>query len=239
MLAALLLALAALIGVLVLTRTPAAYAVEAIDRNLIFLMRQPANPDVPGGSWWLRRAFGDITALGGHTVVSLFSLLAIGYLLITRKPRAALLLVVAVAGGMLVSDVLKAALGRPRPDLVPTLVQTYSSSFPSGHSMLSASTYLTIGALLTRLVRTRPERLYIIGATGAVTLLVGLSRVYLGVHWPSDVLAGWCIGAAWALCCWLVATRLQRRGKVEQVPGAGDAVRVGLPADATPSDRPD
>ena len=115
------------------------------------------------------------------------------------KRGAAFLVVVAVVGGMLLSTGLKLGFERPRPDLVPHGARVYTASFPSGHAMLSAVTYLTLGALLARVQERRRVKAFFIGLAVVLTLLVGVSRVYLGVHWPSDVLAGWCVGAAWAV----------------------------------------
>jgi undecaprenyl-diphosphatase len=131
------------------------------------------------------------------------------------KRAAALLVFVAVDGGLLLSTLLKMEFDRPRPDLVAHAVRVYTASFPSGHATLSAVTYLTLGALLTRVVPKRRIKVFFMGLAIFLTLVVGASRVYLGVHWPSDVLAGWCVGAAWASLCWFVALQLQRRGQVE------------------------
>jgi undecaprenyl-diphosphatase len=117
---------------------------------------------------------------------------------------------------MLLSTALKLGFARPRPDLVPHGVRVYTASFPSGHAMLSAVTYLTLGALLARVQPQRRVKAFLLGLAIALTVLIGMSRVYLGVHWPSDVLAGWCGGAAWASLCWFVALQLQRRGEVER-----------------------
>jgi undecaprenyl-diphosphatase len=125
-----------------------------------------------------------------------------------RKWADATLMLVATIGGTLISEGLKVGFSRPRPDLVAHVVEVHSMSFPSGHAMLSAVTYLTVGALLARSQARTAERGYILGAAIVLTLLIGASRVYLGVHWPTDVLAGWCLGAAWALLCWIVATWL-------------------------------
>ena len=129
--------------------------------------------------------------------------------------RAALFLAVAMLGGLLVSLALKAGFHRPRPDLVSHGSMIYTSSFPSGHSMLSAIVYLTGGAMLAMLHRRRSVRIYILACALLATLLVGISRVYLGVHWPTDVLAGWAGGAAWAALCWLVARRIQIRNGLD------------------------
>ena len=123
----------------------------------------------------------------------------------------ALLVLLAVFGGGAIVYFLKLGFDRPRPDLVPHGSYVFTASFPSGHSMLSAITYLTLGFLLARSQSHRTLRIYIMVLTLVVTGLVGLSRVYLGVHWPTDVLAGWAAGACWALLCWLVARWIQQR----------------------------
>jgi undecaprenyl-diphosphatase len=129
--------------------------------------------------------------------------------------RIALFVLSAILGGLLLSLALKVGFERPRPDLVSHGSMIYTSSFPSGHSMLSAVVYLTGGALLAVLHTARRVRVYLIGCSVLATLLVGVSRVYLGVHWPSDVLAGWAAGAAWAAACWLAAQWLQQAGRIE------------------------
>ncbi len=124
-------------------------------------------------------------------------------------------MVVAIGGGELLSTGLKLFFRRPRPDLVPHGMETFTASFPSGHAMLSAIAYLTLAILLARVERSGKVKAFVMGLGVVTTLLVGISRIYLGVHWPSDVLAGWCIGAAWASLCWFVALQLQRQAVVE------------------------
>jgi undecaprenyl-diphosphatase len=157
----------------------------------------------------------DLTALGGTTILTLFTATVAGYLLISGKRATAVLVVIAIAGGTLLSNLFKYAFARPRPDLVAHAVDVYTASFPSGHAMLSAVTYLTLGALLARVEANRRTRIYVIAVAILLTLLIGFSRIYLGVHYPTDVLAGWAVGSAWAMLCWAVAAWLQRRGKVE------------------------
>lgn len=169
----------------------------------------------PAGPWWLEDMGEDITALGSVSVLTLVTLVAIGFLLLQRNRRTAVFVVVAVGGGMLLSSLLKDAFGRPRPDLVAHAVEVRTPSFPSGHSLMAGVTYLTLGALIARVQPKRRLKLYLLGVAAGVTLLVGVSRVYLGVHWPTDVLAGWTLAAAWALACWLVARLLQRRGRID------------------------
>ncbi len=188
---------------------------HAFDSAVLLSLRNPANVADPLGPAWLELAARDVTSLGGYPVVILTTLCAIGFLLIINKRHAALLVLVSVGGGMLLSSGLKDLFERPRPDLVPHAVQIYTVSFPSGHAMLSAATYLTLGALLARVQPKRLVKAYLLGVAILLTLMIGVSRVYLGVHWPTDVLAGWCAGSAWAMLCWTIALWLQHRGKVE------------------------
>jgi undecaprenyl-diphosphatase len=191
---------------------------HSFDTALLLAMRDPQNPSNPFGPPWLEEAARDITGLGGYAVLTLLTLATLAYLVLARKERAALLVIAAVIGGMMLSTALKMGFDRPRPDLVPYGTRVYTASFPSGHAMLSAVVYLTLGALLARIHPRRRIKAFFLGFALILTLLVGTSRVYLGVHWPSDVLAGWCVGAAWASLCWFVALQLQRSGQVER-PG--------------------
>lgn len=199
------------------------------DRAILLALREPGNLADPIGPTWLEESARDFTGLGGHAILGLMVLATIGYMLLTGRRHAAWLVVAAVGGGMVLSALLKLGFSRPRPDLVPHAVRVYTASFPSGHAMLSAVTYLTLGALLARVHSGRRVKLFFLGLAIALTLLIGASRVYLGVHWPSDVLAGWCGGAAWAGLCWYVALLLQREGRVERegeapaVPETGHA----------------
>ena len=158
---------------------------------------------------------------GGKYKTLLLGLMVVAvcvYLWLSRLRSEALLVIFSVIGGTILSTVLKMGYDRPRPDLTTMSVQ-FTSSFPSGHAMLSAVTFLTLGAVLSRLAPTRTIYIFSIGLAVFLTLLVGTSRVYMGVHYPSDVLAGWCLGAAWALLCNAVAASLQRHGQI--VTGAG------------------
>ena len=189
---------------------------RAFDTAIIQAMRNPSNRADPIGPPALEIAARDVTSLGGQTILMLVSAGTVGFLLLSGARGAALLVVVAVMGGMGLVEILKQLFGRVRPDFVAQSVYELSRSFPSGHSTLSAVTYLTLGALLARVQTRRILKMYILGLAVLVTVMVGISRVYLGVHWPTDVLAGWCLGAAWAMVCWFVAARLQRTGQVEQ-----------------------
>lgn len=188
---------------------------HAIDRAVLLALRTAGDPSEPIGPAWFQGVVMDITALGGTSVLTLTTLAAVGYLVAARKGATALYLSSAVIGGALLTSGLKIGFGRPRPELVAHLVEVQSASFPSGHAANSAITFLTIGVLLARAEADWRLKLYLVGVAMGMTFLVGCSRVYLGVHWPSDVLAGWSVGAAWALLCWGVASWLQRRRAIE------------------------
>jgi undecaprenyl-diphosphatase len=190
----------------------------AFDERLILALRNPANLSDPIGPLWFEEAVRDFTALGSTAVLTLVTLLVFGFLSISRKHRAALFVIGSVAGGVVVANLLKFTFSRPRPALVPHAAEVYTLSFPSSHAMMSAVVYLTLGLLLARAEERIGLKLYFIIVAGFLTVLVGLSRIYLGVHWPSDVLAGWAVGASWACMCWLAMVLLQREGKVERAP---------------------
>lgn len=198
---------------------------HAADEAILLALRTPGDPSDPLGPGWVEELGRDFTALGGMGVLVMMSLAVVGYLLIEGKRHAALFVVVAVVGGLLISTLLKEGFDRPRPDLVPHGSIVYTASFPSGHSMLAAVVYLTLGALLARVHAGLALKAYFLLVAAGLTFLVGVSRVYLGVHWPTDVLAGWAGGAAWAILCWTVALQLQRKGQVEEEsePDASDA----------------
>jgi undecaprenyl-diphosphatase len=184
------------------------------DTWLLLALRVPGDTTDPLGPAWIEEMFRDFTALGGVGVLSLLTLISVGYLWLMGQRRVALFLLFAILGGLLLSSMLKSGFDRPRPDLVSHGSHIYTSSFPSGHSMLSAVVYLTGGALLAIVQSAHRVRVYLVGCSILTTLLVGVSRVYLGVHWPSDVLAGWAAGAAWAAACWLVAQWLHERAEI-------------------------
>lgn len=208
-------AVAALWGFIVLADEVVEGDTYTFDRWLLVALRNPADLSDPLGPVWLEEAFRDLTALGSATVLGLVTLMVAGFLLLTRAYNTMALVIVATLGGLLLSVGLKEVFDRPRPDVVPHLSIVRSSSFPSGHSMLSAIVYLTLGTLLDRLIRPVAPRLYILAMAALLTFLVGISRIYLGVHYPTDVIAGWSVGLAWAVLCWLSARWLQNRGWIE------------------------
>lgn len=187
---------------------------EAFDNAILMLFRDPSNIDQVIGPVWLHEMVRDITALGSFAILGLIVLGVCVYLLMAKMRASALLVVISVLGGTLLSTVLKMSYNRPRPDLT-SMSHQFTASFPSGHAMLSAVTFMTLGAVLAQLAPTRALRIFTIAAAIFLTAIVGSSRIFMGVHYPSDVLAGWCLGAAWALLCSTIAVVLQRRGKVE------------------------
>lgn len=192
---------------------------QTFDDWAVRSMRRADDPTRPIGPPWLAEVGRDLTALGGVSVLVLVTAGVAGYLLMAGKRHAMWLVLIATLGGLLISTILKYSFDRARPELVPHLSQVYTSSFPSGHSMLSAVVYLTLGSLLTRLVERRLLKIYFLTLAILVTFLVGISRVYMGVHYPTDVLAGWAAGLVWALICWLAAHYLRQRGAVEPLTG--------------------
>jgi len=178
---------------------------RAIDEAIILAFRVPGNPADPIGPSWVEESVRDVTALGSAPALMIAVLAVAGFLALAKAWRLAIFTLAACGGGLVVSSLLKYTVDRPRPDLVPHGNIIYTSSFPSGHSMMSAVVYLTLAALVARLIEKKRLKGYALGVALALTLIIGVSRIYLGVHWPSDVLAGWSAGAAWALGCWLIA----------------------------------
>lgn len=184
---------------------------HSFDRDILLALRMPGDPTTPIGPVWLKEAVRDFTSLGSVVVLIFITAIVIFYLLIVRRIAASLFVFFAVVGGQTLGSLLKLGIDRTRPDIVPHLTEVHTLSFPSGHAMMSAITYLTLGALLARMLPGYATRIYTLAVAVLLTILVGASRLYLGVHWPSDVLAGWCAGAAWAMLCWLVLRWFQRQ----------------------------
>jgi len=189
---------------------------HALDRALLLMLRMTDDPTRTVGPLWLRTALMDFTALGSVAVLALVVILMATLFLSLKRWREALVLVVASGGGVMISQGLKLVFGRARPDESLRLVEAVNASFPSGHAMLSAVVYLTLGALAARFADLRRIKVFALSAGVMFALLVGVSRVYLGVHWPSDVLAGWCVGAAWAMICYLAVWALERPWRLGQ-----------------------
>jgi undecaprenyl-diphosphatase len=198
---------------------------SAIDRRILLALRNPADPSDPIGPRSLQEAMRDVTALGGVTVMVLVTLVSVLAFLMHRRRWHAAILAATVLAADISSEALKTIYGRPRPDLVPHGSYVYSASFPSGHSTLSAATFLTLAMLIASLEPNRGTKAMVFVLAMVLVLAIGFSRVYLGVHWPSDVLAGWCLGAAWALAAWTVLLRLGGRDDVVESGALGASSR--------------
>jgi undecaprenyl-diphosphatase len=185
------------------------------DRQVILALRSSTDPSIPIGPAWLPEAARDITSLGSILVLGIITLAVAGYLFLLRKHAVAWLILIAVASGIALDDLLKFLFARARPDVVAHAARVFTTSFPSGHAALSAITYLTIGALLARSQPSFTLSVYFMSLAAFLTVLIGVSRIYLGVHYPTDVLGGWCIGAAWAMGCSVIMARLQSVGQIE------------------------
>jgi undecaprenyl-diphosphatase len=193
------------------------------DRRVLLALRNPANPSVPVGPGWLLSAALDVTALGSATVLGLTVVAVGGFLVLQGMWRTGLFVTFASGGALVVDGVLKQLFQRARPDVVPHLREVMTLSFPSGHALESAVVYLTLGALSMRIAERRLTKIYCMVMAMLVTALVGASRVYLGVHYPTDVLAGWLIGFSWALLCWMFEMSLERRAGLKRERIAADA----------------
>jgi undecaprenyl-diphosphatase len=192
---------------------------KTLDTRVLLALRKTSDPSRPIGPAWIEGALLDLTAIGGPTVLGLVVFAVAGFLLLQTRYRSALVVLLTAASGEVANFVMKGFFLRARPDVVPHLRDVSSTSFPSGHAMESAIIYLTLGAMMMRLSERRITKIYCIGMAVFLTFLVGVSRVYLGVHYPTDVIAGWMFGFFWASICWLLARRFDRETGVAEERG--------------------
>ncbi|WP_099864045.1 phosphatase PAP2 family protein [Pararhizobium haloflavum] len=197
------------------------------DEALLLAFRNPADLGDPLGPPWLEETALELTALGGYPVIVVLTLAVAGYLGVAAWRGAALYVLASVAGGSALSALLKRFFERPRPDIVEQLDVIHTASFPSGHAMVGTVTYLTLGALLVRYAKTRAEMIYVVFTAGVITVLVGLTRVYLGVHWPSDVVAGWAMGLSWAAFVWCVVAVIEYRAQISAIGSRASGYLIG------------
>jgi len=189
---------------------------RAFDTRILTALRNASDPNKPIGPAWVEGSLLDLTALGGPTVLGLVVLSVVGFLLLQARYRTALAVALTSISGEVVDLALKHVFMRPRPTIVPHLRDVASTSFPSGHAMESAIIYLTLGAMLMRVAERRLTKIYCLTVAGGLTFLVGVSRVYLGVHYPTDVIGGWIIGFVWASICWLATQHFEVRKAITQ-----------------------
>ncbi|MBT9472216.1 MAG: phosphatase PAP2 family protein [Pseudomonadota bacterium] len=199
--------LVALVGVPSLFLTIAGEVAEgetaALDRRLLLAFRMPGDPSDPIGPRWFEESMRDITALGGFTVLTIVTIAATLLLVFHRRGREALIFATTVVLAYASSEILKAFYDRDRPMIVAHGSIVYSQSFPSGHSTAAAATFLTLATVVASVEPRRRTKALVYGLAISGVLAVGVSRVYLGVHWPTDVLAGWALGSSWALAAWM------------------------------------
>jgi undecaprenyl-diphosphatase len=188
---------------------------QAFDTKILRALRDPADPSKPIGPAWIEGSLLDLTSIGGPTVLGLVVVFVAGFLVLQTRYRTAVVVLVSAAGGEALNNVMKNFFNRPRPTIVPHLRVVYSTSFPSGHAMESAIVYLTLAAILMRASDSRLTKIYILSIAVLMTALVGVSRVYLGVHYPTDVLGGWIVGFLWASICSLAARRFERTTHIQ------------------------
>ena len=193
-----------------------------LDSRILLALRRQGELGVPIGPRWLQETARDVTALGGFTVITLAVVVAAALLWLHRRRVQAAVFVAAVLVGQALAELTKHLVGRNRPDLVPHLDQVYSASFPSGHSAMSPIVYFTLAGILAAGEANRAAKTLLLAVAALLVLAIGASRVYLGVHWPTDVLAGWAMGTAVALVATLVLHRLAphraRRGSPPAEP---------------------
>ena len=181
------------------------------DQAILLAFRTPGDLARPIGPAWLTQSAIDFSALGGFTLLWLFGAFAVVFLAYVRRRAEAAWLAGSLVGASLINAALKMVLNRPRPEVVPHLAHVSNASFPSGHAMIAAAVYLTLGIMLAEAQPKLAARAWLVAFSGFLVLAIGLSRLYLGVHWPSDVLAGWCFGAVWALAVYGANRALRRR----------------------------
>jgi undecaprenyl-diphosphatase len=173
----------------------------AFDAAILIAVRSAATSWLPAP---LESIMRDLTGLGSNLVIYTTILIVSLYLLLMREWRAVLALMATVTPGIVLCDVLKLWFMRPRPNIVSPGQPVYSMSFPSSHAMLSTLVFLTQATLLTAKCKRRSIK---VSVATTMAILIGFSRIYLGVHWPTDVLAGWAAGLALALTEWLIFSR--------------------------------
>ena len=192
---------------------------QAFDSRILRALRDPSDPSRPIGPAWIEQPLIDLTSIGGPTVLWLVISAVAGFLVLQTRYRTAIVVLLTSSSGELLNQIMKLAFNRPRPTIVPHLRVVYSTSFPSGHAMESAIVYLTLAAILMRASESTATKTYILALAVLLTVLVGISRVYLGVHYPTDVIGGWIVGFIWASICWLVAQRFEGATHIQAEKG--------------------
>jgi undecaprenyl-diphosphatase len=189
---------------------------QAFDERVVRLFRHPTHPEDTIGPRWLAQAAREITALGSYSALLLIIAISALFLAAAEQRIALRTLLGASFTGYALMLLLKHSFERPRPTVVPHLTDFHSSSFPSGHALMSVVIYVTLGFQLLRIIDHQRLRVAIIVTVVLLTTLIGVSRVFLGVHFPTDVLAGWTAGLVWSLVWLIGARRWQKRHDLAQ-----------------------
>ena len=184
---------------------------RVIDKSILYLMRDGSEIHKPIGPERLQYIVRDITALGSSTILTIITLFVVLFLYLKNEKKSIVYVLFATVGGGILVQVLKIFFSRERPEIVTHLASEVTMSFPSGHSAMSTVVYLSLAVLISRIEKKHSTRIFLIAAALIISVIVGISRVYLGVHYPTDVLAGWAIGLFWALLCWFIASALEKK----------------------------
>ncbi|MBA3393563.1 MAG: phosphatase PAP2 family protein [Deltaproteobacteria bacterium] len=199
---------------------------DTIDHAILMALRS-ADGTNPIGPAWLERGIVNLSALGSTSVTVLIIVLASVFLLLDRRPRQAMLVIATTASAGFILLLLKTSIGRERPSIVKHIDIAGGLSFPSGHTLLAAVLYPTLGMLIASNLRGRHLKIFVFAVAALLALVVGLTRVYIGVHYPTDVLGGWCLGVAVSIGAGLAIGKLKKEGIVERPKGETSGEEVG------------
>jgi len=215
---------ALLVGFIGLASGVLSAATEPFDHAILQALRTEVSD--PYGPAWLERTVVNLSALGSAAVTSLIVCVGALFFLLDKRPRQAILLAGVTSLAALGMTGLKLLIGRERPTIVEHIEVIRGLSFPSGHTLIAAVLYPTLGMLIASNLRQRHLKVFVFVVAALLALIVGLTRVYIGVHYPSDVLGGWLLGLAFAIAAGLVVQSLKRQHIVERPPGetVGDEV---------------
>ncbi|WJI61906.1 phosphatase PAP2 family protein [Mesorhizobium sp. C416B] len=185
--------------------------IAEVDKRLLLSLRNPSDLSNPLGPVWFGEMVRDFTALGSTGVLVFVTAAGIGYMYAQGMVKEGVYLLLVVASGRVTDILLKYFVARPRPAIVPHIVTETTTSFPSSHAMMSAVVYLSIAVIVISDTNARKfAKVYFLSVAILLTSVIGASRVYLGVHWPSDVLAGWSVGVFWVTACWILKLLVPR-----------------------------
>ena len=195
-------------------------SMERFDRAILLAFR--ASPGDPLGSPGFEAAIMHLSGLGSGAVTGLVTVIAVAFLCLAGRWRFAALVLACALATLLAMWLLKGIYERPRPSIVTAIDPPGDASFPSGHSMISSALYLTLATMIARALPTRRLRVFAVAIGALLTLMIGVSRLYLGVHYPTDVLAGWTVGATLALACGILARKLAPKVNAHEPAMASD-----------------